>query len=135
MYSDHTYLSGVTKMLSDHFKNVAEEADELFCKNKENKSALDIGSNDGTQLKHFQKLGYEVLGVEASKTTAKIANEAGVPTLNDFFNLEVVKKLNKKFDRKIKFNLRSSLFYKEYRKYRILKTDLREPRLLSYSKY
>ncbi|OIO59835.1 MAG: methyltransferase [Verrucomicrobia bacterium CG_4_10_14_3_um_filter_43_23] len=98
MYSDHTYLSGVTKMLSDHFQTVAEEADELFCKNKEHKSVLDIGSNDGTQLKHFQKLGYEVLGVEASKTTARIANEAGVPTLNDFFNLEVVKKLNKKFD-------------------------------------
>ena len=80
MYSDHTYLSGVTKMLSDHFQTVAEEADELFCKNKEHKSVLDIGSNDGTQLKHFQKLGYEVLGVEASKTTARIANEAGVPT-------------------------------------------------------
>jgi SAM-dependent methyltransferase len=59
---------------------------------------LDIGSNDGTQLKHFQALGYEVLGVESSKTTAKIANDAGVPTLNDFFNLEVVKKLDRKFD-------------------------------------
>ncbi|XTZ10277.1 MAG: methyltransferase, partial [cyanobacterium endosymbiont of Rhopalodia yunnanensis] len=54
-------------------------------------------SNDGTQLKHFQALGYDVLGVESSKTTAKIANDAEIPTLNDFFNLEVAKGLDRKF--------------------------------------
>lgn len=97
MFGDHTYLSGVTKSLSEHFRKVAEEVDEKFFKDTPNKSVLDIGSNDGTQLKHFQKLGYEVLGVESSKKTAKIANDAGVPTLNEFFNLEVVKKLNRQF--------------------------------------
>jgi SAM-dependent methyltransferase len=59
---------------------------------------LDIGSNDGTQLKHFQELGYQVQGVESSKTTAAIANKAGVPTLNCFFNLETARSLNKKFN-------------------------------------
>lgn len=98
MFGDHTYLSGVTKSLSEHFRQVALEIDERFFKDQTQKSVLDIGSNDGTQLKHFQALGYEVLGVESSKTTAKIANDAGVPTLNDFFNLEVVKKLDRKFD-------------------------------------
>ncbi|MCF4967331.1 methyltransferase [Nostoc sp. CMAA1605] len=97
MFGDHTYLSGVTRSLSEHFRNVAEEVDSRFFQDTQNKSVLDIGSNDGTQLKHFQTLGYEVLGVESSKTTAKIANEAGVPTLNDFFNLEVVQRLNRKF--------------------------------------
>ncbi|MDJ0510719.1 MAG: class I SAM-dependent methyltransferase [Crocosphaera sp.] len=97
MFGDHTYLSGVTKSLSEHFKNVAHELDDRFFKNTPNKSVLDIGSNDGTQLKHFQALGYDVLGVESSKTTAKIAEEAGVPTVNDFFNLEVVKRLDRKF--------------------------------------
>ncbi|MGK7929847.1 MAG: methyltransferase domain-containing protein [Microcystaceae cyanobacterium] len=98
MFGDHTYLSGVTKSLSQHFKTVAEEIDQRFFQDKPQKSVLDIGSNDGTQLKHFQNLGYEVLGVESSVTTAKIAQEAGVPTLNDFFNLDVVKRLNRKFD-------------------------------------
>lgn len=97
MFGDHTYLSGVTKSLSNHFKTVAQEIDDRFFANTPHKSVLDIGSNDGTQLKHFQALGYEVLGVESSKTTAKIANDAGVPTLNDFFNLDVVEKLNRKF--------------------------------------
>lgn len=97
MFGDHTYLSGVTKSLSAHFENVAHEVDERFFAGKTEKSVLDIGSNDGTQLKHFQALGYDVLGVESSKTTAKIANDAGVPTLNDFFNLDVVKILGRKF--------------------------------------
>ncbi|MDZ8260894.1 class I SAM-dependent methyltransferase [Nostoc sp. ChiQUE01b] len=97
MFGDHTYLSGVTRSLSEHFKNVAEEVDNRFFKDTQEKSVLDIGSNDGTQLKHFQALGYDVLGVESSKTTAKIANEAGIVTLNDFFNLDIVKKLDRKF--------------------------------------
>jgi SAM-dependent methyltransferase len=97
MFGDHTYLSGVTKSLSEHFRTIAEEADSRFLKETEGKSVLDIGSNDGTQLKHFKGLGYDVLGVESSKTTAKIANDAGIETLNEFFNLDVVRRLNKKF--------------------------------------
>ena len=42
-------------------------------------------------------MGYDVLGVESSIKTAKIANDAGVPTLNEFFNLEIVKKLDRQF--------------------------------------
>ena len=98
MFGDHTYLSGVTQSLSEHFKSIAHEVDSKFFKNSLSKSVLDIGSNDGTQLKHFQALNYEVLGVESSKKTAKIANDDNVPTVNDFFNLDLVKSLNKKFD-------------------------------------
>lgn len=98
MFGDHTYLSGVTKSLDAHFSEVAEQVNTQFFKNKKHKSVLDIGSNDGTQLKHFQRLGYEVLGVESSITTAKMANDAGVPTLQAFFNEATVKKLGRKFD-------------------------------------
>ena len=98
MFGDHTYLSGVTKSLSEHFRTVAMEVDRKFLKDSKQKSVLDIGSNDGTQLKHFQALGYEVLGVESSKTTAKIANNAGVPTLNAFFNLETMRGIGKRYD-------------------------------------
>lgn len=98
MFGDHTYLSGITKSLSEHFRNIANEVDRRFFEGRENKSILDIGSNDGTQLKHFQALGYEVLGVESSKTTAKLANEAGIPTENAFFNEQFVKRIGRQFD-------------------------------------
>ncbi len=98
MFGDHTYLSGTTKSLSEHFRNIANEVDSKFFANTNQKSVLDIGSNDGTQLKHFQALGYEVLGVESSKTTARIANEANVPTLNAFFNQQTMHGIGRKFD-------------------------------------
>lgn len=98
MFGDHTYLSGVTKSLSDHFENIAKEVDGLYFKDKTDKSMLDIGSNDGTQIKHYKNLGYDIVGVESSKTTSKIANDNGLYTVNDFFNYDLVKKLDRKFD-------------------------------------
>ncbi|MEW6418250.1 MAG: class I SAM-dependent methyltransferase [Nitrospirota bacterium] len=97
MFGNHTYLSGITRTLNEHFGKVAEEVDERFFKEVKDKSVLDIGSNDGTQLKHFKTLGYDVLGVESSKTIAKIANEAGIDTLNEFFNLDAAQRIGQKF--------------------------------------
>jgi SAM-dependent methyltransferase len=77
---------------------MAHEVDSRFMAGKKEKSILDIGSNDGTQLKHYQSLGYDVLGVESSKTTAAIAQKAGIPTLNAFFNQESMRGIGKKFD-------------------------------------
>src|SRR5438045_9642110 len=54
LFGDHTYLSGITKTLSAHFARVAREVDESFMRSRTSKSVLDIGSNDGTQLKHFK---------------------------------------------------------------------------------
>lgn len=104
MFSDHTYLSGTTKSLNEHFREVAEEVDRHFFRRTNHhapiashKSVLDIGSNDGTQLKYFKDLGYEVLGVESSRRTAEMANEAGINTLNEFFNLDLVRRLGRQF--------------------------------------
>ena len=98
MFGDHTYLSGVTRSLSEHFRAVAEEVDRRFRGGRPRHAVLDIGSNDGTQLKHFQALGYDVLGVEASHTTAAIAHAAGVETVNEFFNLDLARRLGRSFD-------------------------------------
>ena len=98
MFGNHTYLSGMTRTLDSHFEKVAREVDARFFAGRKEKSVFDIGSNDGTQLKHYKGLGYEVLGVESSVMTAKIANERGLPTLNRFFNLEAARELNRKFD-------------------------------------
>lgn len=98
MFGDHTYLSGVTRSLSEHFRRVATDADRRFAPDAAPKSVLDIGSNDGTMLKHFQALGYDVVGVESSATTSRIANDAGVPTVHAFFNQELVPQLGRKFD-------------------------------------
>ena len=97
MFGDHTYLSGVTQSLGEHFRRVAQKVDAEFFRDLTRKSVLDIGSNDGTQLKHFQVLGYDVLGVESSRTSATIARAAGVPTINAFFNLDTARQIDRSF--------------------------------------
>ncbi|MBP9841521.1 MAG: class I SAM-dependent methyltransferase [Simkaniaceae bacterium] len=96
--NDHSYLSGVTRSLRDHFASVAEGVDKAFFSLRAKKSALDIGSNDGTGLIPYQKLGYRTLGVEASSQLAKIANEHNVETLHAFFNLPLAESLGESFD-------------------------------------
>jgi len=97
MFGDHTYLSGVTQSLGEHFRKIAVEVDTRFFPQAPGRSVLDIGSNDGTQLRHYQKLGYEVLGVESSVTAARLAIAAGVPTRNEFFNLDSARRIGRKF--------------------------------------
>lgn len=89
MFGDHTYRSGTTKMLQDHFREIAAEVHEL----KKGGKVLDIGSNDGTQLKCFQDLGWNALGVESSVQTAKFANGQGIPTINEYFNENAAKQI------------------------------------------
>lgn len=98
MFADHTYVSGTTKTLANHFAETARRIDARFFSDREAKSILDIGSNDGTQLRQYQQLGYDTLGVESCSRVAKLAEQQGVPTVNAFFNADTVQDLGRKFD-------------------------------------
>jgi SAM-dependent methyltransferase len=97
MFSNHTYRSGTTRTLDEHFRSVAQEVDKRFFNQTEGRSVLDIGSNDGTQLRHFQALGWDVLGVESSAGTARAANEAGIETIHAFFDHNLAVTLGRRF--------------------------------------
>ena len=98
MFSDHTYLSGITNTLSNHFKKICTSINKQFNYDKSKKSILDLGSNDGTFLKHFKNIGWEILGIESSKRISIIANKNGIKTINKFFNYELALSIKKKFD-------------------------------------
>jgi SAM-dependent methyltransferase len=99
MFSNHTYLSGTTKSLSAHFEETAIEITKLYFENDtRNLMMLDIGSNDGTQLSYYKKLGFNVLGIESASNLCEIANSRGIQTLNEFFNENVAKNMDTKFD-------------------------------------
>lgn len=97
MFADHTYLSGTTKTLSDHFQSVARAVDQRYFSGHTTKVMLDIGSNDGTQLRQYRDLGYDILGVEPAKLPSDLANAEGLTTLRAFFNEETAKNLGRTF--------------------------------------
>lgn len=92
MFKNHTYVSSTTKTLSKHFLDLAKENKSQF--NLDEKDLiLDIGGNDGTQLKQHQSIGLtNVLNVESATNISDLSIQNGVRTINDFFNEELVDK-------------------------------------------
>jgi SAM-dependent methyltransferase len=88
----------MTKTLGDHFQGVAQQVDRRFFATRKPKAMLDIGSNDGTQLRHYRDLGYDILGVEPAKLPSDLANQAGLTTLRAFFNADTARQIGRKFD-------------------------------------
>lgn len=87
----YPYRTGITKELSDHHHRLSMDmvkrhgtpTDSLI---------VDIGSNDGTLLKGFQRQGMRVLGVEPTDV-ARFAREAGIETIQDFFGEEIARQI------------------------------------------
>jgi SAM-dependent methyltransferase len=54
---------------------------------------VELASNDGYLLKNFVEAGVPVLGIDPSPGPATAAVEAGVPTLQEFFGIELARTL------------------------------------------
>jgi len=58
---------------------------------------VDIGSNDGLLLKGFNDFkNVKVMGVEPATNIAKMANDSGINTINDFFDEKIVNEIIEK---------------------------------------
>jgi SAM-dependent methyltransferase len=54
---------------------------------------VELASNDGYLLKNFVEVGVPVLGIDPSPGPAAAAIEAGVPTLREFFGVDLAQRL------------------------------------------
>tara|TARA_R110000824_G_scaffold249305_1_gene438287 strand:+ start:2230 stop:3435 length:1206 start_codon:yes stop_codon:yes gene_type:complete len=109
MFKNHTYVSSTTKSLAEHFKLLALENKCELSLQKDD-LILDIGGNDGTQLLQYKKAGLEnVLNVESADNIAELSLKAGIPTINDFFNEELIAQHN--LEGKVKLINASGVFF------------------------
>ncbi len=89
MFDHYLYVSSTAKSFRKHFEDAAEKYIKQF--NLTNDSlVIDIGSNDGIALKPLKEKGIKVLGIEPAKNIAKMANDADIPTMNKYFNCDIV---------------------------------------------
>ncbi len=58
-----------------------------------NNLVIEIGSNDGYLLQYYQQQRVPILGIEPARNVAAVAAQKGIPTLNEFFGLEVAARL------------------------------------------
>jgi hypothetical protein len=93
---EYPYLSSTSSSWVEHARQYATRlVDELGLGGDD--FVVEVASNDGYLLKQFQVLGVRVLGIEPARNVAKIAQDAGVPTINEFFSAETAARLTSEY--------------------------------------
>jgi SAM-dependent methyltransferase len=94
-HQNYPYRTGITRELATYQDRIAEDViNEL--KISKGSIVVDIGSNDGTLLTGFKNRGMRVIGVEPTNI-ARLANEAGIETIQSPFNNEVAQQIVESF--------------------------------------
>ena len=88
---NYPFFTSSSKNMVKHFKSYADWVKKRYQKNLKN--LIEIGSNDGTFLKNFNKKKISLIGFEPSKNVCEISKKNGIKTINEFFNYKNVKKL------------------------------------------
>lgn len=106
-YEDYNYSSGHSEFVQIFMQNFAEylteKYQELF--NCLPSNVLEVGSGDGVQLREFQKLGIQALGIEPSEHLQNEANKNQITTLKEYFDENTI--YNTLKDRKYSITLSS----------------------------
>jgi len=96
MFKDYAYITGASKPMELHFAGLAKDVVNNFKASKDS-LVVDIGSNDGTLLQYFSKMGLRILGIEPASNITQIARKRGITTINKFFNKECAINIYKKY--------------------------------------
>ncbi len=91
-YAEYPYFSSVSPSLLRHFRESALHILETRDLNGDS-LVVEAASNDGYMLKNFAEQGIPVLGIDPAKAPAQAAQEAGIPTMIEFFGLDLAQKL------------------------------------------
>ena len=95
LFKNYFYMTSASKPIVDHFKKYAHNVFEEFLKEEANPFVVEIGSNDGSLLSEFKKLGTQILGIEPATNLSNLANQSNITTKNTFFSSQVCKEIIK----------------------------------------
>ena len=97
LFENYLYVSGTSKVLSEHFREYSEKVIKKFKLNTDSK-ILDIACNDGTFLNNFVKKNFQnVIGVEPAKNLRGLNLKKNIDINTNFFSFDYSKKLKKKY--------------------------------------
>ena len=89
---DYVYFSSYSSSWIKHAKSYVENVVKRFSLSKDS-LIVEVGSNDGYLLQHVKNLGIPCLGIDPSSGAASVAQIKGIPTITDFFNIDLAKRL------------------------------------------
>jgi SAM-dependent methyltransferase len=85
LFANYQYTSASSPGLAAYFRSYAEHVTQKLAL-PAGALVLDVGSNDGTLLRHFAQHGMRVVGVDPAREIARQATASGVPTLDRFMD-------------------------------------------------
>ena len=94
LFKNYFYMTSASKPIVEHFKKYAQDVFQEFLQ-KDDSFVVEIGSNDGSLLKEFKKLGASILGIEPATNLSELANQSNITTKNTFFSSQVSKEIIK----------------------------------------
>ncbi len=98
LFTEYLYFSSYSTSFLSHAREMADTLIQRFELGSSSR-VLEIASNDGYLLQFFKNRHIPVLGVEPAKNVAAEAQRRGIPTVNQFFDLSVVPKIESELGR------------------------------------
>ena len=91
LFGEYLWVTGTSNTANLYSHIFAENA--LKRSTNQRPYVVEIASNDGTFLKRFIENDCKVLGIDPAKNIAKLASDNEIPTLPEFFTVDLAKKL------------------------------------------
>jgi SAM-dependent methyltransferase len=92
LFRHYPYFSSFSDTMLRHAQALAKNLTESL--NLGSKSlVIEVASNDGYLLQYFKQMDIPVLGIEPATNIAPAAEAKGIPTLNEFFDAQLARKL------------------------------------------
>lgn len=95
LFSEYLYFSSFADTVVQNAHDLVERLIPELGLNCQH-LVVELASNDGYLLQFYQQHGIPVLGIDPAENIAKAAEEKGVPTLCEFFGLDLARDLTSK---------------------------------------
>ena len=87
LFSTFLWVTGTSRDAAVHARWLASRLKERHF-HADRRFLVEVASNDGFFLRHYQEAGFDILGVDPADVTAE-ATRQGLPTIRDFFGESV----------------------------------------------
>jgi hypothetical protein len=92
IFSEYAYFSSYSTSWVDHARRYCDMIQAKLNLGP-NSQVFEIASNDGYLLQHFVRLGIPVTGIEPASNIAAVAREKNIPTIAEYFGVELARRL------------------------------------------
>jgi predicted TPR repeat methyltransferase len=92
LFVEYAYFSAFADSWVDHARRYVDMITDRMALGPDD-LVVELASNDGYLLQHFLPKGIPVLGIDPARNVAEAAIARGVPTLTEFFGLELATRL------------------------------------------